>query len=163
MLVIQSRTIKFSNLLQKLYMNLFWNKNIVWGKKTDLVKSKSQKRLQSYRFQCAPQPIHIYISRDWKSYGHNVFKHNFCTNHWWTRQSQRILARKLKIKDVSKGITSQALQGDRCHSLSSWKLKKKKSRGGRRETRVPKMYYFTSPVLNKQKTMKPAKESVTHT
>lgn len=70
--------------------------------------------------------IHIYISRDWKSYGHNVFKHNFCTNHWWTRQSQRLLARKLKIKDVSKGITSQALQGDRCHSLSSWKLKKKK-------------------------------------
>lgn len=40
---------------------------------------------------------------------------------------------------------------------------RKKSLGGRRETRVPTMYYFTSPVLNKQKIMKPAKESVTHT
>ena len=55
-LVIQSRTIKFSNLLQKLYMNLFWNKNTVWGKKTDLVKSRSQRDFKAIGFNVLPNP-----------------------------------------------------------------------------------------------------------
>lgn len=57
-----------------------------------------------------------------------------------------------RLNELSRGISSQTLQGDRCHSLSPWKLKRKKKclGGRRRETKVPTMYYFISPVLNKQ-------------